>query len=443
MLTYAFDLLHAIYEEEGHDPAAIPEKILANNLYGIEIDERAGELAAFALTMKARSKQRRFFNKGVKPNICVLENVQFNEGKLQDYMKFVGRDLFTVPLRTTLCQFEEADNFGSLIRPAVTDVDGIRKILESKNVSEHLFLNRTHQKALQALRQVDYLSPKYHVVIANPPYMGSKGMNRRLAAWLKDNFPDSKSDLMTSFIERCADFTPNYGHQAIVTLDSWMFLTSYRKLRGKLLNNQIISSMAHVGWNCFPEGHTYNRGTAFILLKGKFDHIGVFVDLSNVPAVVEKGTLYLQRKKSGEYVYYRSSRDFHALPENVIAFWTSDKLRSVFARAKPLGQIASPRQGLATADNDRFTRFWSEVPFKNIGIDFGNRSDAKNSLLRWFPYNKGGEYRKWYGNQTHLVDWEDDGKRIRNFVDNNGKIRSVLRNPDTYFTVFIKLVESY
>jgi hypothetical protein len=179
MLTYAFDLLYAIYEEEGVDPAEIPEKILTNNLYGIEIDERAGELAAFALTMKARAKQRRFFNKGGKPNICVLENVHFDEGELKSYMDFVGRDLFTAPLQTTLRQFEEADNFGSLIRPDVTDVDGMLRILESKNVSGQLFISMTHQKVLQALRQADYLSPKYHVVIANPPYMGGKGMNGR------------------------------------------------------------------------------------------------------------------------------------------------------------------------------------------------------------------------------------------------------------------------
>ena len=179
MLTYAFDLLYAIYEEEGYEPAEIPKQILTHNLYGIEIDERAGELAAFALTMKARAKQRRFFRKPVQPNICVLENVQFDEGELKDYMDFVGRDLFTAPLQTTLRQFEEADNFGSLIRPEVTDVAWMLKTLEEKNVSGQLFLSLTHQKVLKVLQQADYLSPKYHVVIANPPYMGGKGMNGR------------------------------------------------------------------------------------------------------------------------------------------------------------------------------------------------------------------------------------------------------------------------
>ena len=156
-------------------PPRFPKKILTHNLYGIEIDERAGELAAFALTMKASAKQRRFFRKPVQPNICVLENVRFEESELKDYMDFVGRDLFTAPLQTTLRQFEEADNFGSLIRPEVTDVAWMLKTLEEKNVSGQLFLSRIHQEGMKVLKQADYLSPKYHVVIANPPYMGAKG----------------------------------------------------------------------------------------------------------------------------------------------------------------------------------------------------------------------------------------------------------------------------
>ncbi len=182
MLVYAFDLLYAIYEEEGVNPAEIPEKILTYNLYGIEIDERAGELAAFALTMKARAKQRRFFRKPVQPNICVLESIHFDETEINEYMDFVGQDIFTLGLKTTLSQFEEADNFGSLIRPEVTNVEGMLNTLEATDVSGHLFLSLTHQKVLQVLQQADYLSPKYSVVIANPPYMGGKGMNARLGA---------------------------------------------------------------------------------------------------------------------------------------------------------------------------------------------------------------------------------------------------------------------
>ena len=205
MLTYAFDLLYAIYEEEGYEPSEIPKKILNHNLYGIEIDERAGVLAAFALTMKARAKQRRFFNKGISPNICVLENVHFDEVELNNYMDFVGSDLFTVPLQTTLRQFEEADNFGSLIRPELTDVSWAHKTLNEKNVSGHLFLSQIHLKVLHVLRQADYLSPKYHVVLANPPYMGSKGFGTSLKSFMNDHFASAKADLFAAFIYRVGE----------------------------------------------------------------------------------------------------------------------------------------------------------------------------------------------------------------------------------------------
>jgi len=214
MLTYAFDLLYAMYEEEGYDPAEIPEKILTHNLFGIELDERAGELAAFALTMKARARQRRFFNKGVAPNITVLEKVIFSSEELDEYMGFVGRDLFTYGLRETLQQFSEVDNFGSLIVPKVANVADVLATLESKDMSSNLFLAETHKKVLTVLRMADALSPRYAVVVANPPYMGGKGMNPRLSTWAKENFPSSKSDLFAMFIERNLDLTVKGGAAA-------------------------------------------------------------------------------------------------------------------------------------------------------------------------------------------------------------------------------------
>ena len=246
MLTYAFDLLYAMYEEEGYDPAEIPEKILTHNLYGIELDERAGELAAFALTMKARARQRRFFNKRVKPNICVLEKVSFSREELDEYMSAVGRDLFTHGLRETLQQFSEADNFGSLIVPRVANVADVLATLEAKDMAGNLFLADTHQRVLRVLRMADYLSPRYAVVVANPPYMGGKGMNGRLSAWAKENFPRSKSDLFAMFIERGFDFTPKYGYSAMVTMQSWMFLSSYEALRERILSETSIECMAHM-----------------------------------------------------------------------------------------------------------------------------------------------------------------------------------------------------
>ena len=266
MLTYAFDLLYAMYEEEGYDPAEIPEKILTHNLYGIELDERAGELAAFALTMKARARQRRFFNKRVKPNICVLEKVSFSREELDEYMSAVGRDLFTHGLRETLQQFSEADNFGSLIVPKVANVADVLATLEAKDMAGNLFLADTHQRVLRVLRMADYLSPRYAVVVANPPYMGGKGMNGRLSAWAKENFPRSKSDLFAMFIERNLDLAVKGGAVAMITMQSWMFLSSFEALRSHILNQHNILSMAHLGARAFDSiGGEVVSTTAFVL----------------------------------------------------------------------------------------------------------------------------------------------------------------------------------
>ncbi len=429
MLTYAFDLLYEIYEEEGYDATEIPALILAHNLTGMEIDDRAGALAAFALAMKAAAKlgRRRFLRMEAKPDICVLQNVSFNPAEMQDVAAVVGKDLFTDELRETLGQFEQAKNFGSLILPKLRDPAEALQVVEARDFGGDLLLKEVQVRVVAVLRMAEALSPKYHVVVANPPYMGGKGMNGPLGDFVKKAFPDSKSDLMTAFIERAMLITRSSGRCAMVTLDSWMFLTSFWKLRQNMLTKGTIRGMAHVGWNCFPDGHTYNRGTAFILQNGSDDQKGVFVDLSNVPATVEKGPLYLDRKTTGEFVYHLGSQDFRILPEDAIAYWATENLRAVFKESSPLSSVATPRQGLATADNDRFTRFWSEVGLQSVGRDLASSAEAKETGLRWFPYNKGGEYRKWYGNQTHLVDWHNDGKEIKDFKN------AVVRNPNTYF----------
>lgn len=274
MLTYSYDLLYAIYEEEGYDANDIPRLILENNLFGIEIDERAGELAAFALTMKAakgnprdeKSNHRRFFRNPIQPNICVLQNILFEDGELKNYMDAVGRDLFTVNLQTMLHQFREADNFGSLIRPEYADAASILQKVEEKHLTSDLFLRNTHEQVLLALKQADYLSTKYHVVVANPPYMGSKGMNGRLGAWAKDNYPDSKSDLFAMFIERSLGLSKPHGMVAMITMQSWMFLSSYEGLRSKIIGQNTILSMAHLGTKAFDSiGGEIVSTTAFVV----------------------------------------------------------------------------------------------------------------------------------------------------------------------------------
>lgn len=290
MLTYAFDLLYAIYEEENYDQAEIPEKILTHNLYGIELDERAGELAAFALTMKARAKQRRFFNKGIKPNICVLEKVAFDREELDEYMSAVGRNLFTHGLRDTLQQFSEVDNFGSLIVPKVASVADVLTTLDGKDMGGNLFLADTHQRVQKVLRMADYLSPRYAVVLANPPYMGGKGMNGRLSAWAKENYPDSKSDLFAMFIERNLDLAVRGGTVAMITMQSWMFLSSFEALRTRILNQRTILSMAHLGARAFDSiGGEVVSTTAFVLENAQKPHYrGAYMRLVDGNSEAEK-----------------------------------------------------------------------------------------------------------------------------------------------------------
>ena len=426
MLTYSFDLLYAIYEEEGYEPAEIPEKILTNNLFGIEIDERAGELAAFALTMKARAKQRRFFRKQVQPNICVLENIQFGEGELKEYMEFIGRDLFTTSLQTTLGQFEEADNFGSLIRPEVTDVAGVLQLLEAKDVSGQLFLSETHKKVLRALQQADYLSSKYHAVIANPPYMGGKGMNGRLGKWAKDNYPNSKSDLFAMFIERNLELSQQRGAVAMITMQSWMFLSSFEKLRTRLLGQDTILSMAHLGARAFDSiGGEVVSTTAFVLEnENRPEYKGGYLRLIDGNSESEKETAIREAIKNPNCGWFHraSAADFKKIPGSPIAYWAPNGALKAFEQYESLKAFAVPSQGMATTNNDLFLRQWHECSqerfIKPKAVDPTTREQGK-----WFACNKGGPFRNWYGNNNFVVNYENDGKTICDYIDNTPNVR--------------------
>ena len=443
MLTYAFDLLYAIYEEEGTDPAEIPEKILTHNLYGIEIDERAAELAALALTMKAQQRDKRFFRRKaargelVERNICVLRPIKIAPQDLDAYVAEVGCDLFTANLRTLLTQFEEADNFGSLIRPVAMDYAEIRRVLAEKGIGNQLLLEHVHRDVLRVLEQAEYLSQRYQVVVANPPYMGGKGMNGRLGAWAKDNYPDSKADLFAMFIERNLDLVVKQGAVGMITMQSWMFLSSYEKLRTNLLNNKTLTAMAHLGPRAFDSiGGEVVSTTAFVLENASYrERKGDFLRLVDGLSETEKDRMIRKAIHDRDCGWYHraASADFQRIPGQPIAYWVSESVRQAFQKGSSFGQISTPKQGLATGCNELFLREWHEVSNREIGFDLPSRAVAQKSGLRWFPYNKGGEWRKWYGNYEYVVDWEDDGLRIRDFKDADGKVRSRPQNTDYYF----------
>lgn len=266
ILVYAFDLLYAIYEESGYSPSEIPGLILKNNLFGIEIDERAGALSAFALFMKAVEKQKRFLKSPIQPNICVLENVVFVENELADYIKAIGQNLFTAELNTLLHQFTQVDHIGSLLQPTRMDYEHIRTEFERKDLGGDMFLSNTHERVLKVLFQAEYLSQRYQLVVANPPYMGGKGMPNVLKAFAEKYYPDSKSDLFAMFMERNLILAVTKGMVSMITMQSWMFLSSYEKFRNRLLDYSTILSMAHFGARAFDSiGGEVVQTTAFVL----------------------------------------------------------------------------------------------------------------------------------------------------------------------------------
>ena len=296
MLTYAFDLLVKIYEEEGYDRRKIPTLILVKNLHGVEIDTRAGELAAFALTMKAREYDSRFLRRenAPHPRICVLENITFDEGEIPQYMEAIGHDLFTESLQQTLQQFTQADCFGSLIVPKINDAAAIMDVLTERGVEAELFLANVHNKVLNVINQADFLSQKYHVVVTNPPYMGGKGMNADLKRFAERLYPDSKSDLFAMFIERCLQLVQHQGTIGMITMQSWMFLSSFEKLRRKLLDENTILSMAHLGARGFDSiGGEVVQTTAFTMTNTLIpDYKGAFIRLVDGNNETEKAAMF-------------------------------------------------------------------------------------------------------------------------------------------------------
>ncbi|PKG74686.1 class I SAM-dependent DNA methyltransferase [Shewanella sp. GutCb] len=448
MLTYAYDLLYAIYSSMGeYDDAEIPGLILTKNLYGIEIDERAAELAAFALTMKAikgnpkneGNNRRRFFRNPIKPNICRLEKVVFSDDELDSYIDFAGKDSFNQDLRATLKEFEEANNFGSLIQPTLNNPADIKATLEAKDISGEFFLADTHESVLKVLVQADYLAPKYHVVIANPPYMGVKGMNGRLSSWLKGNYPSSKADLYSAFIERNLYLLVFGGFSASITMQNWMFLSSFERLREKILTTKHIDSMLHLGTRAFDSiGGEVVSTTAFVAVNSKAsEKKGSYFRLVSGKSEKEKIEHFMKLKANsqGADLFFAANNDFVKVPGTPLSYWISGTVRNLFSGCSKVGSISDYKQGLATCNNDLFVRSWHEVSLKKTNITtlpMHNKEEASD--YKWFPFIKGGEGRKWYGNYDLLVNWENDGQDIHEYnslpMDYNG---APLRAKKYYF----------
>ncbi len=434
MLTYAFDLLYAIYEEEGYAPSEIPALILANNLYGTEIDPRAGALAAFALTMKAAARRKLFLKNPVGPRICVVEPISFGPNEIEFLIKHDGdRDAETA----FWTQFCEADILGSLIQPEAGLTAQLALHLDTLNDEGDILKAFTIDSARRVVQQAEYLSDRYAVVVTNPPYMIAKNMNARLAEWVKDNWTTGSADLYGAFIERCASLAKTNAFVSMIAMQSWMFIPSFEGLRRRIIKQLTIVTLAQFGPNAFDtiSGEVVSTA-AFVLRNGghKSSEAATFIRLVDGKSESAKADALrgAAESPSCSWRYRVTLSDFAKIPGMPLAYWLgSSGFRSF--QSTLLGEIASVRTGMTTANNERFLRMWSEVSFDRIKLNSASAQDAIDSRCKWFPYNKGGGFRRWYGFTESVINWHNDGAEIKGNLDANGKRRASVRAEEHYF----------
>ncbi|MDH6236281.1 hypothetical protein H4V99_001026 [Cryobacterium sp. CG_9.6] len=413
MLTYAFDLLYAIYEEEGYAPADIPELILRHNLYGAEIDPRSGALAAFALAMKARAKQRTFLAKGTQPNICSLEAIRFDQAELDFLWSLTGgANISRAGADEFWLTFEHADTFGSLIRPNGALEGQVRAAIETAD-SDDLLTGPTVTKAAKVLAQAAYLLRQYGVVIANPPYMGIGNMGEQLTAWVKQNYPDERQDLYGCFVAAGISLASSGAVVGMITGDTWLSIKSFEGLRVRLLTRARLEALVHIH-DVSNHSDIFGANTAFVVTVGaRASARTVFIHLSDLSQELKKQKLLAAQRDQGvPWRYDVDASIFQALPGTVLAFRLPGKLQESFAAGVLLGDRYSAMNGMTTGENARFLRLWYEVSADRTMLDAADAAEALVSGVRWFPYNKGGGYRKWYGNAEYLINWEDDGRDV-------------------------------
>lgn len=427
MLTYAFDLLYAIYEEEGYVTAEIPGLILTYNLYGIEIDDRAGALAAFALAMKVAIKlgRRKFLRQAVQPNICVMKDVRFTRSEMQDVAAVVGSDLFTAEFQETMGQFEQATSFGALIVPKLRDPAEVARVVRLKDFGGDLLLREVQERVIRVLEMAESLSPKYQVVVANPPYMGASNMNGELKAWTAKTFKRSKADLYAMFIDRNRELVRKGGYFGMITMHGWMFISTYSKLREFIVANNTLVSMAHLGTRGFDSiGGEVVSTTAFVQrnVPPKQD-LGTYIRLTDAPSEKAKAELFQSAKNNPTHRVRFEARtsEFKRIPGAPVAYWIPEKARKLFDEGDAFGDFLDARIGLATGRNDYYMRYHYEVSRNNIAFSCGDRTQAKATGKKWFPFNKGGSLRKWYGNCEFVVNWEDDGRELQTTMHPSGE----------------------
>lgn len=428
ILIEAYNVLKNIYEERGYRGRDIPQLILENNIFGLDIDDRAAQLSGFALLMMARQDDRRIFTRDVRLNIVSLqESLHLDIAKLWQQLNFHQQvqtgsmgDMFAENtaltqtdsaeyqlLLRTLKRFVNAKTLGSLIQVPQEEEAELKAFLDAlyRLEKEGDFQQKAAAKAfIPFIQQAWILAQRYDAVVANPPYMGSKGMNGELKEFAKNNFPDSKADLFAMFIERGFLWLKNAGFNSMVTMQSWMFLSSFENMRKNILNKFTIEAMVHMGNGvmkiAFGTNATIFRTLSSKNLKGKFYHI-------SQDDISPNGTPFsFPSKKNRKSTM--SSKEFHSIPGKQILYWITPSLAEMFNSGLNFGNMSTAKKGVTTGNNDKYLRLWHEVSIDKTSMF------CKENSATWYPVTKGGKYRKWYGNKDYLINWKNNGFEIKN-----------------------------
>ena len=421
ILVYAFELLAKMYLEREYRMRDIPGLILSKNLHGMEIDPRAAQIAGLALAMRAREMDRRFFNRGVQADIAVLEPVVLEEDDVPQGAALAKK-------KDLVDALAHLDEVGSLLAPGEDDLAALLEAIELTG-ADGLFDGSSKTKLERVLMTCEILARRHDCVVANPPYMGSSSFGPFMSKWVKKNYPDVKSDLFSSFVVRMFNLAKDHGECGVMSPFVWMFIGSYEKLRDEIIDNRTLTSLIQLEYSGFAGATvpicTYTFHNSFIKgYKGGYVRLSDFVGAS----VQAPKALEAIRNPDCGWFYRRDAETFKQIPGTPIAYWASDALLDAFATSSSLVDVAKPRQGLATGDNNSFLRDWWEVSFDKFGRGMSSAMLAKESGCTWFPCNKGGGYRRWYGFNSVVIDWKDDGRRLKEFPG------SVVRNPSYYFS---------
>lgn len=413
ILVYAFDVLLQIYTSCGWSERDAAKSIIENNLYGLDIDDRAGQLAYFAVMMKARKYSRRILNSETKPNVLAIQDSGFITDDFIDYVAQKDQHM-KADLNLLRSSLKDAKECGSILHMPRLNFAALYERIDiiSRSFAEDMFQisyqNTAVEQLLPLVKQAEIMAQKYDVVVTNPPYMGGSGMSNKLTEFVKKNYPDSKSDLFAVFIERCGAMLNKRGYQAMITQHAWMFLSSYEKLRAKLLACDTIN-MAHLGARAFEEiGGEVVQTTSFVFRNTHTkNYKSTYCRLIDPTTQSGKEEMFL----SGENRYHAAQSNFSKIPGAPIAYWANKSVFEMFAAEKLVGDIAEVKIGMGTGKNEIFVRDWWEIQYSLLDTNLQSIEELGKSKGRWFPYNKGGDFRLWYGNLREVLWYDAQGRK--------------------------------